>query len=136
MEKNSVFSKTLSHLIIQVQFMWKWIGLFMMKNHLLGCLNCCSLQDCIRVLTGLGFLPTLLLKLTLRNLEAVSFALWMFLEVVFYRCKLPSMECYCHVGTGALNCYSDFLIKLQKQVCGTVGPRIATLSGVVGLHVS
>ena len=36
------------------------------------------------------------------------------------------MEYYCHVWAIARSCYLDMLDKLQKRVCRTVGPTIAT----------
>ena len=37
----------------------------------------------------------------------------------------PSMENCCHVWAGAPSCYLEMLDKLQKQICGTVGPSLA-----------
>ena len=36
------------------------------------------------------------------------------------------MECCCHVWAGAQSCYLELLDKLQKQICRTVGPSLAT----------
>ena len=38
----------------------------------------------------------------------------------------PCMEYCCHVWDGALSCYLELLDKLQKWICGTVGPSLAT----------
>ena len=35
-------------------------------------------------------------------------------------------EYCCHVWTGAPSCYLELLDKLQKQICRTVGPSLAT----------
>ena len=37
----------------------------------------------------------------------------------------PCME-YCHVRAGAPSCYLELLDKLQKQICRTVGPSLAS----------
>ena len=50
-------------------------------------------------------------------------------EVALYLYKStirPYMECCCHVLTGAPSCYLDLLDKLQKRICRTVGPSLAT----------
>ena len=38
----------------------------------------------------------------------------------------PCMEYCCHVWAGAPSCYKQLLDKLQKQICRTVGPSLAT----------
>ena len=37
----------------------------------------------------------------------------------------PCMEYCCHVAAGAPSCYLEFLDKLQKRICWTVGPTLA-----------
>ena len=37
----------------------------------------------------------------------------------------PCMEYCCHVWVGAASCYLELLDKLQKRICGTVGPSLA-----------
>ena len=49
-------------------------------------------------------------------------------EVVLYLYKStirPCMEYCCHVWAGAPSCYLEFLDKLQKRICRTVGPSFA-----------
>ena len=41
---------------------------------------------------------------------------------------VPCMES-CHAQAGAPSCYLDMLDKLQKQICRTVGPSLATSLG-------
>ena len=36
------------------------------------------------------------------------------------------MEYYWYVWAGALNCYLELFNKLQKRICRTVGPSLAT----------
>ena len=38
----------------------------------------------------------------------------------------PCMEYCCHVWAGASSCYLELLDKLQKLICQTVGPSLAT----------
>ena len=50
-------------------------------------------------------------------------------EVALYLYKStirPCMEYYCHVWAGAPSCYVELLDKLQKWICRTVGPSLAT----------
>ena len=49
-------------------------------------------------------------------------------EVALYLYKStihPCMEYCCHVWVGAPSCYLELLDKLQKRICGTVGPSLA-----------
>ena len=49
-------------------------------------------------------------------------------EVALYLYKSttrPCMEYCCHVWAGAPSCYLEFLDKLQKRICRTVGPSLA-----------
>ena len=49
-------------------------------------------------------------------------------EVALYLYKStmpPCMEYCCRVWAGAPNCYLELLDKLQKRICGTVGPSLA-----------
>ena len=44
----------------------------------------------------------------------------------FYKSTIrPCMEYCCHVWVGAPRCYLEFLDKLQKRICRTVGPSLA-----------
>ena len=50
-------------------------------------------------------------------------------EVAMYLYKStiwPCMEYRCHVWGGAPSCYLELSDKLQKQICRTVGPSLAT----------
>ena len=49
-------------------------------------------------------------------------------EVALYLYKStiwPCMEYCCHVWAGGPRCYFKLLVKLQKQICRTVGPSLA-----------
>ena len=53
---------------------------------------------------------------------------FLFPEVGLYLYKptiRPCMEYCCHVWATAPSCYLEFLDKLQKQICRTVGPSLA-----------
>ena len=44
-----------------------------------------------------------------------------------YKCTIPTcMECCCHFWAGAPSCYLEMLDKLQKWICRSVGPSLAT----------
>ena len=50
-------------------------------------------------------------------------------EIALYLCKSTIRSCMencCHVWAGAPSCYLELLNKLQKRICGTIGPSIAT----------
>ena len=50
-------------------------------------------------------------------------------EVALYLCKstiCPCLKYCCHVWAGVPSCYLELLDKLQKQICRTVGPSLAT----------
>ena len=101
--------------------MWKWMGLFLRKNHLLRCSGSLAHLNWIGTLT-----LSLLLKLPPINLEA-----WFVLspEVAQYLYKSiiqPCMEYCCRVWAGAPKCFLELLDKLQKQISRTVGPSLAT----------
>ena len=51
-------------------------------------------------------------------------------EVALYLYKStirPCMEYCCHVWAGAPSCYLELLDKLQKWICRTIGPSLASL---------
>ena len=50
-------------------------------------------------------------------------------EVVLYLCKSTVwsyMEYHCHVWASTHSCYLELLDKLQKWICGTIGPSLTT----------
>ena len=50
-------------------------------------------------------------------------------EVTLYLCKCtirPCMEYWCHVWAGAPSCYLELLDKVQKRICRTIVPPLAT----------
>ena len=106
MEKHNWFN--LTGLITLMLLMWKWMGLFLRKNHLLRL--------------------SLLLKLPTRTFEP-WFILWSLLLL-----RLLCISIYLWFGrawntgdvwAGAPSCYLEFLDKLQKQICRTFGPSLA-----------
>ena len=75
----------LTGLITLVLLMWKWMGLFLRKNHLLRCWVCLSLLNLIGVLK-----LSLLLKMAQRKLEP-WFVLWSYflLRLLCFSIDLP-----------------------------------------------
>ena len=109
----------LTGLVTLVLLIWKWMGLFLTKNHLLRCWGWFSFLSWIG-----SFTLSLLLKLPPRKLEP-WFALWSFFlwRLFCISINLP----YGHAWrAGAPSCYSELLDKLQKQICKTVCPSLAT----------
>ena len=105
----------LTSLLTLVLLMWKWMALFLTKNHLLRC------WGCLFLLIGFRFLTlSLLLKLSPGKSEPVKF---LSPEVAPH--AQPGMEYCCHVWAGASMCYMELLDKPQKQICRTAGPSLA-----------
>ena len=58
-------------------------------------------------------------------------------EVALYLYRFtihPCMEYCCHVWAGAPSCYLELLGKLQKRICRTVGPSLATFLEPLAHH--
>ena len=72
----------------------------------------------------------LLLKLPPRKTGALIRSIkFISLEVALYLYKStirPCMKYCCHFWAGASTCYLELLDKLQKRICRTVGPSLAT----------
>ena len=51
-------------------------------------------------------------------------------EIPIYLCKSaihPFLECCCHVWDVTPSCYLNVLNKLQKRICRTAGPSLASI---------
>ena len=99
--------------------MWKWMGLFWRKNHLLRCWGLPSL---------LNWIGTLILSASKKIGALICSVKFLSPEVALYLYKStirPCMEYCCHVWAGAPSCYLELLDKLQKRICRTVGPSLA-----------
>ena len=73
-------------------------------------------------LLGGGLAPRLALCL-IRSMKFISPEVALY----FYKSTIhPCMEYCCHVWAGAPSWYLELLDKLQKQICRTVGPSVAT----------
>ena len=104
--------------------MWKWMCLFLRKNHLLRCRGWFSLLNWVGALT-----LSLLLKLAPRKLEP-WFVLWSFflLRLLCISINLP----YTHAWNTVVclgwypSCYLELLDKLQKWVYRTADLSLAT----------
>ena len=95
--------------------MWKWMGLFVRKNHLLRCWYWLSLN-------WIWALPlSLLLKLPPRKVPlSPEVALYLYKSII-----CPCKEYCYHIWDGAPNCYLELLNKLQKLIYRIVGPSLA-----------
>ena len=106
--------------ITLVLLLWKWMGLLLRKNHLLG--------------AGLTFSSKLDWGCCIISIAKTA-KKWIFdsfyevsEEVVLYLYKFTiqlNIEYCCHVWFDAPNCYLELLDKLQNQICGTVVPSLA-----------
>ena len=105
--------------------MWKWMGLFWRKNHLLRCWHWLSLLNWIGALT-----LSLLLKLPARKLEP-WFVLWSFfpLRLLCISINVPySYAWNTDVMSGLvllLGAWLELLDRLKKRIYKTVGPLLA-----------
>ena len=103
--------------------MWKWMGLFLRKNHLLRCLSWIPLLNWVGII--ISFAKTASKKIG----SLISSMKFLSAEVALYlykSTKCPCMEYCCHVWADAPSCYLELLDKLQKQICRTVGPTLGT----------
>ena len=101
----------LTRLITLMLLMWKCIGQFLTKNHLLRCRGCLSLLNRIRALT-----LSLFLKLPARKLEP-----WFVLRS-FFPLSLPCI--YESTIQPCTFCCLEILEKLQKRICRIFGPEL------------
>ena len=141
----------LTGLITLVLLMWKWISVVLRKNHLLRCWGLLPLLNWIGALT-----LSLLLKLPPRKLEPWfilwSFFLLKLLCISInlpyahawnsivtsglvlvshsfftFWCSFHILVLISHSHSGArITFYLELLDKLQKRICRTVGPSLAT----------
>ena len=101
--------------------MWKWMGVFLRKNHVWRCWGCLS------VLNRIGALRvSLSLKLPRRKLEP-WLALWS-LFLLRLLCTSVSIIRPC------MGCYLKLLDKLQKWICRTAAPSPASFLEPVAHH--
>ena len=90
------------------------------ENNLLGC------WDWLSFLNWIGAFA----KITSKKIgDLIRSMKFLSLEVALYLYKSTihsCMEYCCHVWTGAPSCYLKLLNKVQKRICRTVGPSLAT----------
>ena len=108
--------------------MWKWMSLFLRKNHLLRCWDWLTFSCKL----DWGFYIISIAKTAFEKIGALIRSMkFLSPDVVFYLYKStirPCMEYCCHVCAGAPSCYLKLLDKLQKWIWRTVGPsRAASL---------
>ena len=115
LDKNKMFP--LTGLITLLLLVWKWIGLFLKKNHLVRC------WECLESLT-----LSLLLELPPRKTEH-WFVLWTFFPsgsavYVFHSIIWPYIGYFCHILAFTPNCYLGISDELQKWACGNASPSL------------
>ena len=113
----------LTGLITMVLLMWKWVGLLLRKNHLLRCWGWPSLLNWIGAIISIAKTVTKKIGALIRSMRFLSpeIALYLYKSTI-----LPCTEYFCHVWAGAPSCYWEFLDKLQKRICRTVVPSLAS----------
>ena len=116
----------LSNSIVQkilVLLIWKWMGLYWMRNHLVRFWNYFSLLNWIHVIT----LP-LLLKILCDKIWALICSMkFLSSEAMLYlhKCHIkPCMECNGKVWTSASDCFLNMLDMLKKWVSKAVGSTL------------
>ena len=125
LEKRNWFC--LSGLITLVLLMWKWIGLFLRKNHLLRCWGwllrcwCCSKLDWSSPIISIAKSSSKKIGALIPSMKFQS--PWVALYIYKYTMR-PCMEYSCHFWTGASSCCMKLFDKLQKLICRTVGPSL------------
>ena len=100
------------------------MGLFLRKNNLL---RCWGLTFSFKLDWGSYIIS--IAKTVSKKIGALICSMkFLSAEVALYLYKStmrPCMEYCCRVWAGAPNCYLELLDKLQKGICGTVGPSLA-----------
>ena len=104
--------------------MWKWMGLFLRKKHLL---RCCGWLSYLKLDWG-SYIVSIAKTASKKIGALIRSMTFLSREVALYLYKStirPCMEYCCHVWAGAPSYYLELLDKLQKQICRTVGPSLA-----------
>ena len=109
----------LTGLITLVLLMWKWMGLLLLKNHLLRCwggVTFSSKFDWCSYIISIAKSASKKIGTLICSMKFLSpeFALYLYKSNIW-----PCMEYCCHVWAGSPNCYLELLIKLQKQISRT-----------------
>ena len=83
---------------------------------------CCKL-DWGHYIISIAKVASKRIRALIRSMKFLSreFALYLYKSTIH-----PCMEYCCHVWAGAPSCYLELLDKLQKRICRTVGPSLAT----------
>ena len=132
MEKINLFCLTC--LTSLVPLMWKWMGLFLRKNHLfrswVSCLYLSKL-DCGSYIISIVKIASDKIRVLIRSMKFFP------PEVGLYLYKstiLPWMKYRSHAWDGAPSCYLEMLGKLQKRIFRTVHPSFAASLEPLGHH--
>ena len=113
----------LTRLITLVLLIWKCMGLFLMKNHLLRCWGWLSHLNWIGALISIVKTVSTKIGVVIHFMKFLSaeFALYLYKSTIH-----PFMEYFSHAWAGTPSYYLQLLDKLQKRICRTVGPSFAT----------
>ena len=99
--------------------MWKWMDLFLRKNHLLSCWGWLSLLNWIETLT-----LALLLKVSQRKLKLLL-VLWSFFLLCLHCISINLSYDYAWntivMSAGAPSCFLELLDQLKDWICRPVG---------------
>ena len=101
------------------------------KNHLLRCLGWTSLLNWIggSYIISIAKTASNKFRALIRSMKFLSLGVALYLYKSTIR---PCMEYCCHVWAGAPSCYLELLDKLQKRICRTIGPSLATSLELLG----
>ena len=116
-----------------VLLMWKWMGLFLRKNHLLRC----WVWFCLLNWIGAPYIFSIAKTASKKIGVLICSVKFLSPEVALYlyRCNIRlCIEYYCHVWASACNCYLELLNKLKKWICRTVAPSLATCPEPLAHH--
>ena len=85
--------------------MWKWMGLFLRKNHLLRCWDWLSLQlDWGFYVMSIAKTASKKIGALIRSMKSLSSKVALYLYKSIIR---PCMKYWCHVWAGAPSCYLE-----------------------------
>ena len=98
----------------QLLLMWKWMGLFLRKDHHLRCWGC-LLNWIGAIIFSIAKTASKTIRALIRSMKFLSpeDALYLYKSAI-----QPSMEYYCHVWAGAPSCYLEFLDKPPNGYVG------------------
>ena len=104
--------------------MWKWMGLFLRKNHICDAwVDFSSKLDWGSYIISIAKTASKKIGALIHSMNFLTPDVALYLHDSAIR---PCMEYCCLVWAGAPICYLESLDKLQKWICRTVGPLLAS----------